>query len=174
MKKVPQASLCPIILAMKVDEWSVCILVFILIFNDCCYSINAFQSTNMISFTRPILNAGLKHRFRMAGTCQCRWEKYSRKLTLDIHCTREVDPIERVVGGARYEYVPIPESMKATTIYVGNICEFAHDDDLSALFQKVSKLHSVPACIARKVDTSSLQYGFVSFPTVEEKEVGRY
>ena len=79
--------------------------------------------------------------------------------------------MERIIGGTRYEYVPIPDAMKETTLYVGNICEFAHDDDLSQLFKKVSKLRSVPACIARKVDTSSLQYGFVSFPTVEEKEV---
>jgi RNA recognition motif. (a.k.a. RRM, RBD, or RNP domain) len=97
---------------------------------------------------------------------------FSREFALHLHTTREADPIERILGGTRYEFVPIPESMKSTTIFVGNICEFAHDDDLSALFQKVSKLHSVPACIARKVDTSSLQYGFVSFPSVEEKEVG--
>jgi RNA recognition motif. (a.k.a. RRM, RBD, or RNP domain) len=89
-----------------------------------------------------------------------------------VHSIREADCIEQMVGGVRYENVPMPMSMKATTLFVSNLCEFAHDDDLSQLFQKVSKLQSVPACVVRKADTTSLQYGFVAFPTVEEKEVG--
>jgi hypothetical protein len=75
-----------------------------------------------------------------------------------------------MVGGERYEMVPLPDSMVETTLFVGNLCEFVKDDDLSDLFQTVSNLHSVPACVARKANMNSLQYGFVTFPTVEEKE----
>lgn len=41
---------------------------------------------------------------------------------------------------------------------------------LSTLFQEVSSLNFVPACVARKPNMSSLKYGFVTFPTVTEKE----
>ena len=41
---------------------------------------------------------------------------------------------------------------------------------LSSLFQQVSRLSFVPACVARKPNMSSLKYGFVTFPTVSEKE----
>jgi len=67
----------------------------------------------------------------------------------------------------------LPDSMMEFSVFVGNLNEFVQDDDLSELFQSVSSLQSVPACVVRKPDTSSLRYGFVSFPTVEEKEVGR-
>lgn len=44
------------------------------------------------------------------------------------------------------------------------------DDILSALFSQVSSLNFVPACVARKPNMSSLKYGFVTFPSVSEKE----
>ena len=66
----------------------------------------------------------------------------------------------------------LPDSMMATTLFVGNLNEFVKDEDLSDLFQVVSSLQTVPACVVRKPDMSSLEYGFVSFPSVEEKEVG--
>ena len=68
--------------------------------------------------------------------------------------------------------VPLPDRMCDTTIFVGNLCEFVQDDDLSKLFRSVSTLQSVPSCVVRKANMQSLRYGFVSFPTVEEKEVG--
>lgn len=55
-------------------------------------------------------------------------------------------------------------------MFVGNLCEFVKDDELSELFQLVSSLRSLPACVARKPNASSLKYGFVSFPTAKEKE----
>lgn len=91
---------------------------------------------------------------------------------LYVHMHREADMVEQMIGGERYEVTQLPDSMVETTLFVGNIDEFVHDDDLSGLFQSVSKLQSVPACVVRKPDMSSLQYGFVSFPSVEEKEVG--
>jgi len=66
--------------------------------------------------------------------------------------------------------VELPDSMLDTTIFVGNLCEFVTDDMLSSLFQQVSTLNFVPACVARKPNMSSLKYGFVTFPTVSEKE----
>lgn len=93
---------------------------------------------------------------------------------LCVHRTQDADVMELMIGGERYEYVPIPDSMKSTTLFVSNLCEFAQDGDLCSLFKSVSKLQSVPACVARKADTTSLQYGFVTFPTVEEKEVRIY
>jgi hypothetical protein len=84
---------------------------------------------------------------------------------------RDPDEIELLMGGQRYELVPLPDIMLDTTIFVGNLCEFAQDEDLSRTFQSVSTLQSVPACVARRPNSQSLEYGFVSFPTVEEKEV---
>lgn len=84
---------------------------------------------------------------------------------------RDADYKEVLVGGERYEMVPLPDSIVDTTLFVGNLCEFVKDDDLSNLFQTVSKLSYLPACVARKVSYESLEYGFVTFPSVEEKEV---
>jgi len=68
--------------------------------------------------------------------------------------------------------VPMPDAMMDTTLFVGNLCEFVHDGDLSSLFQTFSGEQSLAACVARKPNNQSLQYGFVSFPTESEKEVG--
>ena len=84
---------------------------------------------------------------------------------------RDPDIIEMMMGGQRYEMVPLPDRMCDTTLFVGNLCEFVNDDDLSQLFQTVSTLQSVPACVVRKANMQSLRYGFVTFLTVEEKEV---
>lgn len=78
---------------------------------------------------------------------------------------------EMVAGGERYEMVPLPDSMCTTTLWVGNLCEFTTDEQLSGLFSEVSVLSSLPACVARKPNASSRKYGFVTFPSVEEKEV---
>ena len=90
---------------------------------------------------------------------------------LNVATIRDADFVERMVGGERYEMVPLPDSMVAKTVFVGNLGEFVTDDILSGLFQAVSKLQSVPACVARKPNMSSMQYGVVHFLTVEEKEV---
>jgi hypothetical protein len=90
-----------------------------------------------------------------------------------VHTEGDADMTEMLVGGERYEMIPLPDSMVDTTLFVGNLCEFVHDDDLSKLFQSVSILNSVPACVARKPDMTSREYGFVSFPSMQEKEVGR-
>ena len=83
---------------------------------------------------------------------------------------RDADFGEMLVGGQRYEMVPLPDSMVETTLFVGNLCEFIKDEDLDRLFRTVSSLKSVPACVSRKPNWDSLQYGFVTFPNVEEKE----
>jgi hypothetical protein len=90
---------------------------------------------------------------------------------LNVSTIRDADFVEKLLGGERYEMVPLPDSMVSTTLFVGNLCEFVTDDILSGLFQAVSKLQSVPACVARKPNMSSMHYGFVHFLTVEEKEV---
>lgn len=87
------------------------------------------------------------------------------------HDFRDPDMIELFVGGERYENVPLPDSMLDTTIFVGNLCEFARDEDLSQQFRSVTNLKSLPACVARRPNNQSLEYGFVAFPTVQEKEV---
>lgn len=94
-----------------------------------------------------------------------------QRTRLLVETDRLADTFEELMGGERYEMVPLPDSMFETTIFVKNVCEFAHDDDLSKLFQSVSALNSVPACVARKADMTSMEYGFVSFPNVQEKEV---
>lgn len=93
---------------------------------------------------------------------------------LHVVSDREPDIVEMMVGGERYEMVPLPDRMCDTTLFVGNLCEFVNDDDLSQLFQTVSSLQSVPACVVRKANMQSLRYGFVSFITVEEKEVSHW
>jgi hypothetical protein len=90
---------------------------------------------------------------------------------LQVHSHRDADYYERMVGGERYEMVPLPDSMMDTTLFVGNLNEFAKDGDLSNLFKAVS-IFSVPACVVRRPNMDSLEYGFATFPTVEEKEVG--
>jgi len=85
--------------------------------------------------------------------------------------TRDADSLEQMVGGERYSLVPMPDSMTACTVFVGNLCEFVHDEELSQLFAAGSRLTRVPAAIVRKPDTQSMQYGFVSFPSPQEKEV---
>mmetsp|Transcript_26242 Transcript_26242/g.56278 ORF Transcript_26242/g.56278 Transcript_26242/m.56278 type:complete len:300 (-) Transcript_26242:67-966(-) len=86
------------------------------------------------------------------------------------HDIRDPDMMEMMIGGQRYENVPLPDSMLDTTIFVGNLCEFAQDEDLSQKFRSVTNLQSLPACVARRPNSQSLEYGFVAFPTVEEKE----
>ena len=78
---------------------------------------------------------------------------------------------EMIAGGERYEMVPLPDNMCSTTLWVGNLCEFTTDEQLSDLFSEVSVLSSLPACVARNPNASSKKYGFVTFPSVEEKEV---
>jgi hypothetical protein len=88
-----------------------------------------------------------------------------------VHTIRDADMMEMMVGGQRFEMVPLPDSMMDTTVFVGNLCEFAHDEDLSKVFQSVSRLQSVPACVVRRPNMASMEYAFVTFPSVEEKEV---
>ena len=95
----------------------------------------------------------------------------SSKTSLNVYLDREADILEQMVGGERYEMNELPDSMMDTTVFVGNLNEFVQDDDLSKLFQTVSSLQTVPACVVRKPDMSSLGYGFVSFLSVQEKEV---
>lgn len=83
---------------------------------------------------------------------------------------QDPDMMEMFLGGQRYENVPLPDSMLDTTLFVGNLCEFAQDEDLSQKFRSVTNLQSLPACVARRPSSQSLEYGFVAFPTVEEKE----
>lgn len=94
----------------------------------------------------------------------------SARLRVSTESFREADPTELLVGGERYSMVPLPDSMVDTTVFVGNLGEFVNDDHLSSLFASVSSLQSLPACVVRKPDMTSLEYGFVSFPTVQEKE----
>jgi len=75
-----------------------------------------------------------------------------------------------MAGAVRYENVPLPDSMMDTTLFVGNLCEFVQDGDLSEQFRSVTSLRSLPAVVARRPNSQSLKYGFVAFPTVEEKE----
>jgi RNA recognition motif-containing protein len=84
---------------------------------------------------------------------------------------REMDIMEEFVGGRRYEMVELPDSLVETTLFVGNLCEFVTDEMLSAIFQQASSLNFIPAVVCRKPNSSSLKYGFVTFPTVEEKEL---
>lgn len=86
----------------------------------------------------------------------------------DVDSFYEMDMM--ATGGQKYEMVPLPDSMIDITCFVGNLDEFVNESDLSDLFQSISKLSSLPACVVRKADYSSLGYGFVAFPSVEEKE----
>ena len=83
---------------------------------------------------------------------------------------QEADFAEILAGGQRHSMVELPDAMMDTTLFVGNLNEFVNDEDLSNLFQAASTLHSVPACVVRKADMSSLGYAFVSFPNAQEKE----
>lgn len=90
---------------------------------------------------------------------------------LNVLSDVEAEFVESMIEGEKYSMVALPDSMLSTTLFVGNLCEFVQDGELSTLFQSVSVLQSLPACVARKANTQSLEYGFVAFPTVEETEV---
>jgi len=81
------------------------------------------------------------------------------------------DAMELLVGGTKYEMVELPDSMMSTTLWVGNLCEFITDEQLSEVFQQASEQLFVPACVARKPNYESLKYGFVAFRSEEEKEI---
>mmetsp|Transcript_20990 Transcript_20990/g.35592 ORF Transcript_20990/g.35592 Transcript_20990/m.35592 type:complete len:238 (-) Transcript_20990:1562-2275(-) len=81
------------------------------------------------------------------------------------------DAMELLVGGTKYEMVELPDSMMSTTLWVGNLCEFITDEQLSEVFQQASEQLFVPACVARKPNMESLKYGFVAFRSEEEKEM---
>lgn len=83
----------------------------------------------------------------------------------------EEKEINQLLYGEIYEIVEIPDSMTSTTIFIGNLCEFITDDELSNLFQQISVLNYIPAFIVRKPNGSSLNYGFATFPTISEKEL---
>eukprot|EP00558_Chaetoceros_sp_UNC1202_P010948 CAMPEP_0197247088 /NCGR_PEP_ID=MMETSP1429-20130617/26092_1 /TAXON_ID=49237 /ORGANISM="Chaetoceros sp., Strain UNC1202" /LENGTH=265 /DNA_ID=CAMNT_0042707905 /DNA_START=103 /DNA_END=900 /DNA_ORIENTATION=- len=83
---------------------------------------------------------------------------------------RDADMMEVFAGGMRYEMVELPDSLVDTTVFIGNLCEFVTDDMLSTLFRQASSLNFIPACVARKPNSSSLKHGFATFPSVEEKE----
>ena len=74
-------------------------------------------------------------------------------------------------GAVKYEMTKLPDSLIDTTIFVGNLCDFVTDEMLSKLFARVSKLRTVPSAVVRKPNNYSMGYGFVTFPTAEEKEV---
>ena len=84
------------------------------------------------------------------------------------------DAMELLVGGTKYEMVELPDSMMSTTLWVGNLCEFITDEQLSEVFQQASEQLFVPACVARKPNMESLKYGFVAFRSEEEKEVSNH
>ena len=69
------------------------------------------------------------------------------------------DLMEIMAGGQRWEMVELPDSMMSTTLWVGNLCEFVTDETLSELFQSVSSLKFVPACVARRPNMESMRYG---------------
>mmetsp|Transcript_25202 Transcript_25202/g.62105 ORF Transcript_25202/g.62105 Transcript_25202/m.62105 type:complete len:497 (-) Transcript_25202:103-1593(-) len=89
---------------------------------------------------------------------------------LRVHTVRDADMYEMMMGGERYEMVPLPDSMLQTTLFVGNLNEFVNDDDLSQLFAPITEWSSIPACVVRKPNMASLKYGFVTFPTEEQKQ----
>lgn len=128
------------------------------------------QRQNIVSFSSSTLPT-----ISSQSTTSVITSAYTPATKLKVHNNiRDADIVEMLIGGERYSLVPMPKAMKATTIFVGNICEFVQDSDLSIYFSQVSSLTSVPSCVVRKVNTQSMGYGFVSFPNVDEKEVNCY
>jgi hypothetical protein len=95
----------------------------------------------------------------------------SRRRVIRFSWHQQIDADELLAGGVRYSMVPLPDSMVSTTLFVGNLNAFVQDEDLSDLFQTCSRLQSLPACVVRKLNFESKKYGFVYFPSQEEKEV---
>jgi len=124
----------------------------------------------MLSFNHASAYSSVFHNTmtKSVGTL-FRHSKLVTKMSI-VRYDADMDMMEMVAGGRRYEMVDLPDSMVDTTLFVGNLCEFVNDDMLSSLFQEASSLHSVPACVVRKSNMSSLKYGFVTFPTIQEKE----
>ena len=54
------------------------------------------------------------------------WSDRSTTSSLSVADLRDADFAEMMVGGIRYEMVPLPDSMMDTTLFVGNLDEFVH------------------------------------------------
>ena len=126
-------------------------------------TMKAVSLTSAFSISSSVLHSSGQHHQRR--------KQYHETQALHAFQMRDADMMEQLIGGERYEMVPLPDSMVDTTLFVGNLNEFVKDGDLSDFFQTASKLQSVPACVCRRPNFDSLGYGFVTFPTVEEKEV---
>jgi len=89
----------------------------------------------------------------------------------NLHENLDLDYMERVVGGSRYdELVPLPDSMTDTTAFVGNLNEFAKDNDLEAFVRQQTKNSTTCVCVVvRKANTESLEYGFCIFSNPIDK-----
>jgi len=127
-------------------------------------SIAAFEATRMARGIRRTMKT-------TSGRVPRRDLAFRRPSTKLMFFDDEADVMEEYAGGMRHEMVDLPDSLVDTTVFVGNLCEFVTDEILSELFQLASSLNFVPACVARKANSNSLRYGFVTFPTVAEKEV---
>lgn len=142
-----------------------------------CFRPRIISSFTFVTWIRPFLKSSFVNVPDQPGSTMTRqFDRISHVNVrpLSVYSYREsdnADIVEQMIGGERFELSEIPDSMIDTTIYVGNFCEFVNDNDLCELFRSVSCLQSVPACVIRKPDMTSRRFGFVSFPTVEEKEV---
>ena len=128
--------------------------------------VHAFQQGHALS---SILLVSRRQQRHDSSCCIRPQQQQQHNMILS---SRDADLVEQWVGGERYSLIPMPDIMKATTVFVGNLCEFVQDEDLSRFFAAAAThLSRVPATVVRKPDTQSLRYGFVSFPTRQEKEV---
>ena len=159
-------------------------LMSLLIFNSSISSTVGFQVTRGLQKKFLSKQSGQSFSFftsYLEKTKECRFIQVNKKcssnpnhssISLDLHNIDFMDiDNSGTIYGEKYSMVELPDSLMDTTIFVGNLNDFVTDDILSDLFQQVSTLNSVPSVVARKPNSNSLNYGFVTFPSVEEKEV---
>ena len=85
--------------------------------------VNAFQQHRLAVTGRSSYSPLARQYFRHWSQQQQPRRLFS---PLSVANLRDADLTEMMIGGIRYEMVPLPDSMMDTTIFVGNLNEFVH------------------------------------------------
>lgn len=139
-----------------------------------CVSVAAFQYSKILqpSKINSVLSSSPSlYNCKESNPLNQLCNRFTIPISLNLHTQDFMDmDYGNGIVGEKYSMVELPDSLMDTTIFVGNLNDFVTDDILSDLFQQASTLNSVPSVVARKPNCNSLNYGFVTFPTVAEKE----
>ena len=88
--------------------------------------VNAFQHHHFRPGVTSSISLPQGHVHHWSSLKQEQVQPRSCPSSLSVANLRDADFAEMMVGGIRYEMVPLPDSMMDTTLFVGNLNEFVH------------------------------------------------